>query len=167
MANFHKKVLILRNILSGNAEGEVSDDDFFGLFDSVTEKLFPVDLPRREQLRELIYTGKVSIGTSILTNIDSEQTLNACTVLDTDLHQDFNKLKKEIEQSSIAGMGVGFSLNSTDDPAQTLYKLNNILQNVNSKCRRPVAGITNLDASHPKIMDYIGAKREADFGSFK
>jgi ribonucleoside-diphosphate reductase alpha chain len=168
MVKFHKQVLSLRNILPGKAQGEeVSDDELFGLFDLVSERLFPADLVRREELRELIYARKVTIGTSILTNINSSQSLNACTVLNTDLHQDFNTIKKEIELSSMVGMGVGFSLDSVDDPGQELYKLNQILNNVNKKCRRPVAGITNLDASHPKVMDYIEAKREADFGRFK
>jgi len=168
MANFYKEVLALRNILPGKQQREgISDDELFSLFDSVAEKLFPIDLTRREQLRELMYTAKVSIGTSILTNINNDKPLNACTVLDTDLHQDFKQIRQEIEQSSIAGMGVGFSLDSMEDPKEELYKLNQILLNVNKKCRRPVAGITNLDVSHPKSLEYIKAKRDVNFSDFK
>lgn len=168
MSNFQNEVFIIRNIIPGKSQGEqVSDAEVNELFDRVAEKLFPIDGVERNQFSTLIHAKKITIGTSILTNISGSQSLNACTVLNADLRQNFTKIKKQIEKSSIAGMGVGFSLDSTEEPTQELYKLNKVLQDVSKKCRRSVAGITNLDAEHPKVVDYIESKRNADFNTFK
>jgi ribonucleoside-diphosphate reductase alpha chain len=166
--NFNKDILSIRGILPGKKIAEeITDNDLCQLFDRVTSRLFPEDLIRRKQLNELIHDRKIAIGTSILTNINSSQSLNACTVMNTDLKQADQKVKSEIKKMSLAGMGLGFSLNSMPDPKAEVYRLNKILQSVDKTCRRPVAGITNVDISHPKIMDYIQAKKEVDFSNFK
>ncbi len=166
--NFNKDILSIRKVLAKKKQGEeITDTDLSQLFDRVATQLFPMDRSRREQLNELIHDRKIAIGTSILTNIESKHSLNACTVMNTDLKQTDKKVKNEIKKMSMAGMGLGFSLDSMSDPKAELYRLNDILQTVDKSCRRPVAGITNVDISHPKIMDYIQAKKEVDFSHFK
>lgn len=165
--HFNAEILARRNIIQNKTSAnEITDDDLSLLFSQLKNKLLPQSVVDREAFAQMIYQQKIVIGTSLLTNItDDTKPLNACTVID--LKGSPKTWIEKIKTPAEKGMGTGFCLDDTDNPASALDDLNKILASINTENGRPVAGITNLSVHHVEVIDYIKSKRDVDFNKHK
>ena len=124
-----------------------------------------------EKLTELVGDGSLIIGTPILTNAGrASQVTAACTVLPIQLKNgkadyDFFSLRSYDMLGS--ALGTGYDLSTIDHPVEALIQFNHILNGIDlefkTKNKRPVASMATLRADHPRILEFIRAKRHADF----
>ena len=130
-----------------------------------------IDEAFEEKLIELVGDGSLIIGTPILTNAGrASQVTAACTVLPIKLKDgkadyDFFSLRSYDMLGS--ALGTGYDLSTIDDPVEALIQFNQILNTIDiefkKKNKRPVASMATLRADHPKILEFIRAKRNVDF----
>lgn len=117
-----------------------------------------------EEILTAIDRKEIILGTPILTNAGREgRPTSACVVIPVDLRADSQKIKETIQPYFEHAMGSGFDLSDVEDPVKTLYTLNRLTREIEKNCERPVAGMGSLRVDHPKILEFIAAKRDADF----
>lgn len=110
----------------------------------------------------------IALGAPILLNAGNEnRSLSSCTVIPIDLRNDLQSLKSSIFPYYAKDMGSGFNLNDVDDPKRTLQTLNQILLEITPFVKRPPCGMAMLNINHPKIEEFILAKKEADFNNWR
>ncbi len=124
---------------------------------------------------DLINRGTIVFGTAILTNAGRPKTATAaCTILPLPLHNGLLDLAR-FRTDSLATLGnllgTGYDLSALPSPAQTLVELNAILDEINQLLvlgnKRPAASMATLRADHPDIINFICAKREANFSEWR
>lgn len=130
-----------------------------------------IDEAFEEKLIELVSDGSLILGTPILTNAGrASQVTAACTVLPIKLKNrkadyDFFSLRSYDMLGS--ALGTGYDLSTIDDPVEALIQFNHILNDIDmefkKKNKRPVASMATLRADHPRILEFIRAKRNVDF----
>ena len=130
-----------------------------------------IDKAFEEKLIELVGDGSLIIGTPILTNAGrASQVTAACTVLpiilkDGKADYDFFSLRSYDMLGS--ALGTGYDLSTIDDPVEALIQFNRILNDIDKEFKkenkRPVASMATLRDDHPRILDFIRAKRNVDF----
>ena len=93
-----------------------------------------------------------------------ERPLSACTVPPVDLRKDLAAARTIVDRFHMEGMGTGFNLDTTDDPAGVLGVLNDsaVAGARSGREDRPVGNMAVLSVHHPKILDFISAKTGAD-----
>lgn len=105
------------------------------------------------------------MSTPIMTNAGryDNKPLSACTVplLDFKTRSDVRNI---IDHFHSDGMGTGFNLNEAADPVELLHFLNHIaVEGAKSGLEdRPVGNMAILSVYHPKILEFIKAKTQAD-----
>lgn len=106
------------------------------------------------------------MSTPVMTNAgrDNGFPLSACTVPPLDLRYDLDRAKSMIDELHSEGMGTGFNLDDTDDPASILRYLNRIAVDGANSGRedRPVGNMAILSVSHPEVESFIDTKVGAD-----
>ncbi len=141
------------------------DSQLDGHYDAAFEK----------RLHKYMQSGTLVLGTPLLTNLRREgMTTAACTVInlrDKDGRVDINHLRLSSEIALNAAIGTGYDLSETEDPVSILLQLNTILNSINNRLiaenKRPVASMATLRADHPKISEFIQAKRLANFADWR
>lgn len=122
------------------------------------------DAPLADALRECLFTRLVVPGTPLLSagRRDSAPPATACTVIDIRTGV-FDGVRTALEH----GAGVGVDLSSFEDPLAVIGELNTLVRQVDTTLRasrrRPVAAMGTLSSRHPRVMDFIRLKRDADF----
>ena len=130
-----------------------------------------IDEAFEEKLIELVGEGSLILGTPILTNAGrSSQVTAACTVLPIKLNNgqvDYDFFGLNSYNMLGSALGTGYDLSTIDDPIEALYQFNDILNTINTQLmqnnKRPVASMATLRADHPRILDFIQAKRNVNF----
>ncbi|MFC4018687.1 hypothetical protein ACFOW4_12155 [Micromonospora sp. GCM10011542] len=129
----------------------------------------------REQVNSFISRGILAFGTALLANAGhSDDPTASCTVLrlptaarSVDLatfaHVSYDALSRAV--------GTGYDLSELDRPDVALGALNATLDGINDQLvareRRPVASMATLRVDHPRIRDFIRAKRDVDFAGWR
>jgi ribonucleoside-diphosphate reductase alpha chain len=107
--------------------------------------------------------GRIIFSTTILTNAGRHRhkSLTACTVplAGMDAGERYT-LEKEIHLTHQYGMGMGFNLDTCDDPVAMLQYLNAVAVSgaASGAEERPVGNMAVLSIYHPRIKDFIHAK---------
>lgn len=125
----------------------------------------------RDDVVRLINNGTVVFGTPVLTNAGREgSTTAACTVLPVRVREgkvDIGAFRADSMAALDKAIGTGYDLSSLENPATALTELNDQLDSINdhllARNQRPVASMATLRADHPKVMEFVGAKRDVDF----
>ncbi len=114
---------------------------------------------------EMCDNGEVVMSTPVLTNAGryDEKPLTACTMPPVDLRGDLKKVKSMIDTLHQQGMGTGFNLGNTEDPVSMLDYLNRVAVTGSQSGMedRPVGNMAIIPVRHPKIREFINAKRES------
>lgn len=116
--------------------------------------------------------GLCIMSTPILTNAGryDNKPLSACTVPLIDWKKETQEMVKiKIDSLHQDGMGTGFNLDELEDPVAILQMLNKIAVEgaKSNKEDRPVGNIAILSINHPKIIEFIEAKKNADLRAEK
>lgn len=130
-----------------------------------------LDLEFIEHTRELVEQRTIAFGTPILAGVGrNKETSSACTVIDVPERSgkvSWHSLTSHMTNMLSAGLGTGIDLSELDEPAKVLTELNEYIDELNIKLiqdqRRPVACMATLRADHPRILDFIRVKKNADF----
>ncbi len=125
--------------------------------------------------RKLINQGVLCFGTPILTHAGRAGAITAaCTVLPLRTNGGMVDIKKFAADSYMAldqAVGTGYDLSDLENPAETLIQLNHELDKINQilvrNNQRPVASMATLRADHPDVINFIRAKRNADFAHWR
>jgi ribonucleoside-diphosphate reductase alpha chain len=121
------------------------------------------------RLREAFYSRLIVPGTPLLSagRVSGAPTPTACTVLGASPEGMPRDVRSALEQ----GAGVGVDLSAFDDPISAITDLNELVREIDRELihgrRRPVAAMGTLSSRHPRIMDFIGLKRNADFSQWR
>ncbi|MEK9153652.1 MAG: hypothetical protein AAB723_03580, partial [Patescibacteria group bacterium] len=122
----------------------------------------------KQNILELLDKQQIVLGTPIITNAGREnRPTSACVVIPVDLGADLSKIQETITPYFEMAMGSGFDLSTVDDPVKILKDLNEITKVIEKKCERPVASMGMLRVDHPKILEFIAAKRNEDFNDWR
>lgn len=130
-----------------------------------------------EQLTEIVEAQLGIPGTPILTNAgrSNELPVGACTVVPLVTNSDGTlNIDRFLAMSKVElghGLGTGYDLSDLNDPVHELKRMNNRLREINDQFKanrqRRVAAMATLRADHPKIREFINAKRHEDFSHWK
>lgn len=129
----------------------------------------------KDSLTKMVYNGTIILGTPILTNAGRPaQVTSACTVLPIHVRggqADFKRFEIDSFQMLGQALGTGYDLSDVHDPVASLNTFNGILNKMNAQFiadkKRPVASMATLRADHPKILEFVRAKRDADFSQWR
>lgn len=125
-----------------------------------------------ERLAEAIVTGRIVPGTPLWRRILSDQVEagsvgGACTVVS---YSKFGS-KERVLEALASGAGVGVDMSEEQDPVGALQSLNeDILQldhRLRADSRRPVACMATLSSRHPRVLEFMSMKRNADFMNWR
>ncbi len=165
-SNFNLPLMKTRRLLQ---EGESLD----GLFERVEKAFLDMESLRRWDLhssfdsasfKNLLQKQVLVLGTPIMLAAgNEEQPMSACVVIPVDLREEISSVKKTITPYFEKNMGSGFDLTNLDDPVATLIKLNQFCLEIEKSLERPPANMALLHISHPKILEFINCKTNADF----
>lgn len=148
-------------------------EDTLGAFKRVVDSLAEFDVKYSDkkssaafmdELFEMMKDRRVVPSTVMLMNAGrrNEVPLAACTVPQVDLKGDLDKVKGIVDSLHFSGMGTGFNFDDIENPIPIIEYLNNIGVSLLESDRhlRPVGNMGVLSITHPKIIDFINAKRE-------
>lgn len=122
----------------------------------------------QKRLWKAIVERRVAFGSPLLTNIGREgKPTNSCTVIPVDLRTSEVEWRRVITPYYKAEIGSGFNLSDVDDPVVVLTKLNQLMLSLEAEVKRPPAGMAILSVHHPKVLEFISAKKEADFSTWR
>lgn len=117
------------------------------------------------ELRLLILSNKILIGTPILQNLNGKSTcvLSACTTITPPINEKgeivYWELERILDTELKLGMGVGIDLSILQEPDKAIKKIDDILLRIDNSLkeanRRPVAVILTLNGNHPRILEFI------------
>lgn len=128
-----------------------------------------------DRVRHFTSKGIFVFGTPVLTGAGVEGRVTAaCTVihLSTESGQVVNdRFYNESKAALDNAIGTGYDLSGVEDPVFALSVLNKTLDGINTdlveRHKRPVASMATLRADHPEILNFVSAKREADFSEWR
>lgn len=111
-------------------------------------------------------------STPIYTNAGRHvgKSLSACAVPPVNFRtMSANALREMIQHYHVKGMGTGFNFDDAPDPAGMLKLLNQFaLDEVqDAMIERPVGNMGILSVDHPKVIDFIRAKRDSSVNEWK
>ena len=125
----------------------------------------------RDDFGQLMAERAVSFGTPTLTNAGRPEYVNAalssCVVIPVDL-RDKSDAAEIIRSYYRQNMGSGFDFSPYDDPVALLEWLNNLSveETATGQYDRYIGNMGTLHVSHPKIIEFIQAKKEKDLRHF-
>lgn len=128
-----------------------------------------------DTLTSLTNDGSIVYGTPILTNVGRNGLMTAaCTVLPVALRDgqvDVKQFYDTSHQVLGAAIGTGYDLSALKDPATQLLRLNDSINDINRELRqqhkRPVACMATIRADHPDVLQFVAAKKHADFSQWR
>jgi len=149
--NFDKSVLVKRGIIP-------SDKDLGEFFDEISTKIFKDE--NSKTLASLLKGRYITLSTSCYNDLKNPYSATAVK-LDPKRAESVNCAKLENEIKS--GKGVGINFSEFNDPINQIKKINEYFKYRENSLNRPPAGIGLLNINHPKILDFITLKDNADY----
>lgn len=130
-------------------------EEKFGSSKVVVEKL-------RLQFASYIVDGYVMPGTPTLTNAgrNLDSALSSCVVIPVNLNDRIDSARR-IKSYYAQNMGSGFDLNPYSDPVALLKWINDLsaTESATGKYDRYIGNMGSLHVSHPRIVDFVEAKK--------
>lgn len=163
-------------ILSGKETVKSALDRVTGAIFKVDSKLTGSDNRSfQEAVRLQVNSGSFIFGTPILRNAGRvNQVTAACTVLPIGMrgkHPNFEAFRQSSDAAMNRGIGTGYDLSDLDEPVDALLEFNSILYQITERMRkeknRSGASMATLRCDHPRILDFINVKRNADFNVWR
>src|SRR3989338_3883141 len=122
----------------------------------------------KDEFREYVCSGYILPGTPTLTNAGRPEgrALSSCVVIHVDLRN--SKARESILSYYQQNMGSGFDFTPYDDPVAALSWLNSLSaeETATGKYERYIGNMGSLSVDHPKIHEFIRAKRESPMPHF-
>lgn len=121
---------------------------------------------------ELMAEHAISPGTPTLTNAGrseySNSALSSCVVIPVNLAKKDHEVADVIKSYYRQNMGSGFDLTPYENPVEILIWLNDLstTETASGQYDRYIGNMGNLSVSHPKIREFISAKRENSLPHF-
>jgi len=125
----------------------------------------------RDNFARFMAEGAFSFGTPTLTNAGRPEyvgsALSSCVVIPVDL-RDKSTAADKIRLYYRQNMGSGFNFSPYDDPVALLEWLNNLAaqETATGQYDRYIGNMGSLHVSHPRIREFIQAKKEKDLRHF-
>lgn len=123
-----------------------------------------------QSLKEHVAAEAIVFGTPVLRGLGARTNhiAAACTVVDFPIparKADQAEAIGRVQNLLAQGLGIGIDLSESQDPVGDFRKIDKFLYKLDQGFvnKRPVAAMVTLDAKHPAILDFVGAKRMADF----
>ncbi|MBU1327110.1 hypothetical protein KKB64_04570 [Patescibacteria group bacterium] len=151
------------------------------MFDRVVDTLFSVEstlgidsgetLRNKEIFADYMLQGAISPGTPTLTNAGRSEYTNAalssCVVISVNLRK-LDEAAVKIRGYYRQNMGSGFDFTPYDDPVGLLTWLNDLSEKetATGQYDRYIGNMGNLHVSHPRIREFIRAKRDTAMKHF-
>ena len=148
----NKKPLVDRKIISSNQN--IND-----YFKQVSRKIFPEENLAFD-FENLLKLGYVSLSSNAYFNLSNPKSAIG-VVLDPNKKtaQHLVKLEEHLKN----GVGVGINFSKFENPTDSVKKINQYFKYREPNLCRAPAGIALLDINHPKVIDFIGLKDDADY----
>lgn len=148
----NKKPLVDRKII----KPEESINEFF---DNISAQIFP-NSPMAHSLSKLLSMGYVSLSSNAYTNPKNPK---SAIGLKLDEKKSNIQLCAQLEQHLKDGVGVGINFSNFENPTQKIKAINDYFKYREPNLNRPPAGIALLSINHPKILEFISLKDNANY----
>lgn len=153
-----------RGMLQQNENPEQAFERAINALDEIEKSFNNFDQNFKSDILNYIDKKQIVLGTPIITNAGREnRPTSACVVIPIDLRADLQKIKESVSPYFESAMGSGFDFSELDNPVEKLKELNNITKQIEQNCERPVASMGMLRVNHPRILEFINAKKHEDF----
>ena len=152
-SNFNKKPLLKRKIIKENL-------NVAAFFEDVSMKIFKY---RNEDFLSALKNKEITLSTSIYNNINHP---NSAVGVELSKKNSTAKNLLELEDKIKNGEGIGINFSDFDEPKSEILKINDYFKYREKSTLRPPAGIGLLDIEHPKILDFITLKDNADYSKW-
>lgn len=170
------RVLIERGIIEPHETAEIATNRALdGLVALDAELSGYYDETFAKAARTFVEEGVIVFGTPVLTNAGREGRVTAaCTVLPVQVSEGRLRVDEFLASSQSAlekAIGTGYDLSDMQNPVEALTELNEALNVINDgllkEKKRPVASMVTLRADHPRVADFVRAKRDVDFADWR
>lgn len=159
-----RRVLVKGRIISQNEQPQDMLERVITTLFSVEEKFEtrPQTVKQlAEEFAEYMVNQDVTPGTPTLTNAGRyDSALSSCVVIPVDLRDKANAAQR-IKSYYLQNMGSGFDFTQYDNPVDLLEWINQLSakETATGKYDRYIGNMGTLHVSHPKVMEFIHAKR--------
>ena len=150
--NIDKKPLIDRKIIS-------PDKNINEFFDEISFQIFS-NSPMKHSFSNLLKQGYVSLSSSAYSNLKDPKSAIA---LKLDEKKSSVQHCAKLEEYLNNGVGVGINFSNFDNPINTIKYTNKYFKYREPSLNRPPAGIALLNINHPKILEFITLKDNANY----
>lgn len=148
----NKKPLVDRKIIK-------PEENINEFFDNISAQIFP-NSPMAHSLSKLLSMGYVSLSSSAYTNPKNPK---SAIGLKLDEKKSNIQLCAQLEQHLKDGVGVGINFSNFENPTQKIKAINDYFKYREPNLNRPPAGIALLSIYHPKILEFISLKDNANY----
>lgn len=153
--NINKKVLIERKIIKEN-------QNINSFYDSISTHIFP-DSKLAHSFSKLLQGGYIALSTSAYSDLSNPKSAIA---LKLDSTKNVVHHCCTLENYISKGIGIGINYSNLKNPIEEIIYTNNYFKKREPHLRRPPAGIGLLNITHPKIMDFIALKDNANYNDW-
>jgi len=148
----NKKPFVDKKIIKEN-------ENINSFFDNISSKIFH-NSSASHSLSKLLQMGYISFSSSTYSNLnDPKSAIGIKLNPQKTPSQNCAILEHQIRN----GVGVGFNLSDFKDTISQIEKINNYFKYREPNLNRPPAGIALLNINHPKILNFISLKDNADY----
>jgi len=148
----NKDILVNRKIIAPN-------EDVSAFFDSISAQIFP-DSNLSHSFSNLLKGGYIALSTSAYADLKDPK---SAVALNLDETKSTAKHLAQLEEYIKDGVGVGINFSRFKNPIEEIKKINEYFKYREPSLIRPPAGIALLNITHPKIMDFITLKDNANY----
>lgn len=145
----NKKPFVDRKIIGQN-------ENINTFFDNVSSSVFS-NSAKSYEFSNLLKYGFISLSSSCYTDLKNPS--SAIGIKLEEKKDNLNYLDKFIYD----GIGVGINFSNFKEPVEEIKKINSHFKTRENSVIRPPAGIALLNINHPKILDFITLKDNADY----
>lgn len=147
-----KKILVDRKIIQ-------PQEDINAFFDRFSSFVFP-NSANASSLSNLLKQGYVAFSTSTYADFNDPKSAIALTL---DPSKSSASHCAKLEEYLSRGVGMGLNFSQFENPIEKLTYINKYFKYREPNLFRLPAGIALLNITHPKIMDFISLKDDADY----
>lgn len=151
-----KKPLIKRKIISPN-------QNINEYFDYISSKIFPSSEISRHSFSNLLKSGAITLSSNAYSNLENPKSAIGVSL---DPKKTNAQHCAKLEEYLKDGIGVGINFCDFEDPIEKIKFINSYFKYREQDLERPGAGIALLNITHPKILDFISLKDNADYSEW-
>lgn len=135
------------------------DKDINQFFDEVAAHIFP-NSSSFHSFSKLLQLGYISLSSNAYANLE-----NPKSAVGIKLNPEKTSIQNcaYLEEYIKEGVSVGINFSEFQNPIEHIKKINKYFKFREPNLNRPPAGIALLNINHPKILDFIKLKDDADY----